>query len=144
MKPTMQCIARHRRKQLLMIRIQAGPDPRKGAAMIDWTRLTALRHDIGEADFSTLAHLFVAEMGERLAELSAEPQRAKAEDFHFLRGSAANLGFVSMVTACHDAEAACRAGDTPDIAAVIGAFDGAMAAFAPVFPGLARALRPAA
>jgi histidine phosphotransfer protein HptB len=107
--------------------------------MIDWTKLHDLRADIGEKDFSDLAHLFVTEMGERLALLATMPHKATVEDFHFLRGGAANLGLSAMVAACHAAETACRAGATPDISAVVDAFGVAVSAIQTELPDIASA-----
>lgn len=107
--------------------------------MIDFDRLNSLRADIGEEDFADVAFLFVSEIGERLASLRANPGAAHADDFHFLRGSAANMGFTGMVAACHDAEAACRAGLPPDIAAVDTAFSASLVAVAPDLPDIASA-----
>lgn len=104
--------------------------------MIDWTRLNDLRSDIGEADFADVAQLFVTEMRERLMALAADPGSATAEDFHFLRGSAANLGLSDLVAACNDAETACRAGESADLAAVADAFAAAIIAIAAELPGL--------
>jgi HPt (histidine-containing phosphotransfer) domain-containing protein len=115
------------------------PRGKESDAMIDHDRLSSLRADIGEADFAEVIHLFVAEIGERLAALRADPGAARAEDFHFLRGSAASLGFTGMVTACQDAEIACLAGQQPDICAVAAGFDAALAAVAPDLPGLVAA-----
>ncbi|WP_439136501.1 Hpt domain-containing protein [Roseicyclus sp.] len=106
--------------------------------MIDWTRLNDLRADIGEADFADVARLFVSEMRERLVVLAADPNAATGADFHFLRGSAANLGLSEMVAACNAAEAACRVGKTPDIAAVADAFATAIIAIATEIPGLSN------
>lgn len=107
--------------------------------MIDWDRLQGLRADIGEDDFADVAFLFVAEITERLGRLTAQPAGATASDFHFLRGSAANMGFTAMVDACHRAEAACRAGLAPDVAAVADSFTASLAAVAPHIPGIATA-----
>jgi HPt (histidine-containing phosphotransfer) domain-containing protein len=107
--------------------------------MIDWTKLHDLRASIGENDFSQLAHLFVTEMGERLALLASAPNTATVEDFHFLRGGAANLGLLTMVAACHAAEAACRAGAVPDIRAVSHAFGAAVTAIQAELPQIASA-----
>lgn len=104
--------------------------------MIDWARLTGLRTDIGEEDFADVAVVFVTEIQEHLDRLQNAPDAAVAADFHFLRGSASNLGFEAMVDACQAAEAACNAGDAPDIEAVVTAFRGSVAAIAPEIPGL--------
>lgn len=112
---------------------------KKGTTMIDWSRLHDLCTDIGEEEFADLVLVFVTEMGERLTELAASPASTTAEDFHFLRGSAANLGLSDMVTACHAGEAACRAGTMPDIAAVADAFGAAIAAIQAKMPEIASA-----
>lgn len=108
-------------------------------AFVDWSRLTELRDDIGAEAFGDVACLFVEEIGERLSALTREPVGAKADDFHFLRGSAANLGFSNMALACEAAEAACNAGQPPDIAAVAAGFAGALREAAPRIPELATA-----
>jgi histidine phosphotransfer protein HptB len=107
--------------------------------MIDWGRLHGLRTDIGEEDFADVAVFFVAEITEHLARLKADPASAAASDFHFLRGSAASMGFAAMVDACRSAEEACLAGAPPDIAAVADRFTAALTAVAPHIPGLAAA-----
>jgi HPt (histidine-containing phosphotransfer) domain-containing protein len=107
--------------------------------MIDWTRLNALRADIGEEDFADVALLFITEIGEKLASLQADPQEARADDFHFLRGSAVNLGLSRLTEACTAAELACNAGAAPDIAGVVAAFDAALAAITPHLPDIPTA-----
>jgi HPt (histidine-containing phosphotransfer) domain-containing protein len=71
--------------------------------------------------------------------LIATPDSAMAADFHFLRGSAANMGFTAMVDACLAAEAACCAAAPPDIAAIAHSFAASLARVAPVIPGLSDA-----
>lgn len=104
--------------------------------VIDWTRLHALRADIGEAEFAELAAVFVAELGERLTALAADPDRATPEDFHFLRGGATNIGLSDMVARCTAAELACRTGTPPNIGAVRTAFRAAVVALEREFPGI--------
>lgn len=104
---------------------------------IDWDRLTELRSDIGEEDFADVALLFVSELEEHLDRLSAAPATATAGDFHFLRGSASNLGFVALATACSMAELACNSGSRPDIASVVLSFRAALSELAPTMPELA-------
>ncbi|MDG4646879.1 Hpt domain-containing protein [Roseibacterium sp. SDUM158017] len=103
---------------------------------IDWDRLMSLRHDIGEEDFADVAFVFFSEMDGKLLELLEDPTRRTADDFHFLRGSAANLGFVAMAEACETAEAACREGRVPDLDDVTGSFRGALAEVQPRLPEL--------
>ena len=108
-------------------------------SFVDWARLAELRDDIGEDAFADVAFLFVAEISEKLDALNAAPDMAASDDFHFLRGSAANLGFSAMVAACAAAEEACCADRPPDIDAVARAFRGALAEVAPHMPELAAA-----
>lgn len=104
---------------------------------VDWDRLNELRADIGEEDFADVALLFVAELQETLDGLA--PDKATAADFHFLRGSAANLGFVTLVSACSTAEDACNSSQAPDVEAVRTAFAAALEEVAPHVPELAAA-----
>ncbi len=106
-------------------------------ASVDWDRLNELRDDIGEEDFADVAILFVSELQETLDNLTDDT--ARASDFHFLRGSASNLGFVALVAACSRAEAACDAGDRPDVDALRAAFADAMAEVGPRVPALSSA-----
>ncbi len=106
-------------------------------AAVDWDRLNELRDDIGEEDFADVAIMFVGELQETLDRLTEGT--AIASDFHFLRGSASNLGFVALVAACLAAEAACNDGQSPDLAAVRAAFAEAMAEVGPRVPALIRA-----
>ncbi|MBF9059492.1 histidine kinase [Rhodobacterales bacterium HKCCSP123] len=107
--------------------------------MIDRDRLNALRDDIGEEDFADVACLLVSEIGEKLASLQRAPATATADDFHFLRGGALNLGLTAFSEACTLAEGACRAGHPPDIAGVADAFAAAMTALSTDLPGVASA-----
>lgn len=107
--------------------------------MIDWDRLNTLRDDIGEEDFADVACLFVTEIREKLAAMGADPASATADDFHFLRGSAVNLGLADFAAACTAAEAACRAGAAPDIPAIGRVFSASLSAIAPGLPAIAGA-----
>jgi HPt (histidine-containing phosphotransfer) domain-containing protein len=104
---------------------------------VDWDRLNELKTDIGEEDFADVAMLFVTELQDTLSALT--PENAAAHDFHFLRGSASNLGFTALVTACSTAEAACASGQRPDVDAVRVAFDGALSEMSREMPDLALA-----
>lgn len=93
---------------------------------VDWDHLTTLRNNIGAEDFAEVVLLFFAEMGEKLDRMRTGGDAPVADDFHFLRGSAANLGFIDMVDACERAEAACANGDAPDLAAVVRSYEAAL------------------
>ena len=105
--------------------------------VVDWDRLNELRTDIGEEDFADVAVMFVAELHETLDGLT--PDDATAADFHFLRGSAANLGFDTLVQACAQGEEACNKRKKPDIEAVRIAFAAAIMEVEPQVPELASA-----
>lgn len=106
---------------------------------VDWDHLNALRDDIGAEDFADVVLLFFSEIGERLDGMRAGSALPSADDFHFLRGSAANLGFVDMVRACETAEARCRDGAPPDLPTVLAAFEAALAEVRRGVPELAAA-----
>lgn len=106
-------------------------------AGVDWDRLNELRDDIGEEDFADVAILFVSELQDTLDNLTNDT--AQASDFHFLRGSASNLGFIALVEACTRAEAACNAGSLPDVDSLRRAFADAMAEVGPRVPELSSA-----
>lgn len=73
--------------------------------MIDWARIAELQQDIGAEDFAELTALFLEEVEGVLDTLSdtARPG-ALAEQFHFLKGSALNIGFRRMAELCALAE----------------------------------------
>lgn len=72
--------------------------------MIDWTRIEELKRDFGEDEFLEIADMFLMEVDEKLDEINAGSPDTLVEDFHFLKGSAANLGFVDFQSFCADVE----------------------------------------
>jgi len=80
--------------------------------MLNWSRVNELKDDLGEEDFQEITSLFLEEVEEKLAELSCDMPQALADDLHFLKGSAANLGFESFRAMCEQME---RASDTAQI-----------------------------
>ncbi len=107
--------------------------------MIDWDRLIDLRNDIGAESFTEVAALFVAELQETLDRLLGAPETANASDFHFLRGSAANLGFVAMADACEVEEARCKDNLAPDVAKIARVFEASLDVATRQVPELAAA-----
>lgn len=107
--------------------------------LVDWDRLEALREDIGEEDFADVACVFVSEIDAKLEALAASGTTVTADDFHFLKGSAANLGFVAMARACEAAEVACRNGTPPALDAVTLGFMQALDELRPRLPELGAA-----
>ncbi|TDT73717.1 Hpt domain-containing protein [Litoreibacter halocynthiae] len=78
--------------------------------MLNWSRVAELKEDLGEEDFREITTLFLEEVEEKLAELSSDPPDIFADDLHFLKGSAANLGFEGFRAMCEQME------NTPDTA----------------------------
>lgn len=72
--------------------------------MIDWNRIEELRRDFGEEDFVEIVDEFFDEVQEKLASLDNVSGEELANDLHFLKGSAANLGFQALWLACGLAE----------------------------------------
>lgn len=87
--------------------------------MIDWARVTELRDEIGPEDFAEVAELFLLEVEDTLSRLESAANDAvqMQELLHFLKGSALNLGFSDVATACSKGETDASEGKTPvDIA----------------------------
>lgn len=86
--------------------------------MIDWDRIDELRQDFGEEDFAEIAEAFLLEVQEKLDSLDRQPMDKLSDDFHFLKGSAANLGFRKLQAACGEAEARPDAAKVPEVRAL--------------------------
>jgi len=100
--------------------------------MIDWERVAELRDEVGAEDFGEVVELFLDEVEEVLRRLRDDPQIATfEEDFHFLKGSALNLGFRDFGAMCFAAEKAAAAGKaaTVDVAQTLAGYDAGKAAF---------------
>ena len=79
--------------------------------MIDWERVAELKDEVGDDDFAEIADLFLAEVEEVVTRLIAVPDIGRlAEDFHFLKGSAINLGFSDFARLCQTGERLAAAG----------------------------------
>ncbi len=91
--------------------------------MIDWGRVNALRAEIGAEDFREVVDLFLEEADEVAARLAQPGAPAVREaDFHFLKGSAMNLGFDSLAQLCHDGERSAAQGRAVDARPVVAAY----------------------
>lgn len=80
--------------------------------MIDWTRVDELRREVGEEDFPEVVEIFLEEVDEvftRLPESAAN--ESLSEDLHFLKGSAASLGFAGLTALCATGERLCTQGN---------------------------------
>lgn len=73
--------------------------------MIDWTRVTELRDEIGGEDFAEVVAMFLEEADEVVQKLSALADAKSIESaLHFLKGAALNLGFADLAELCQDGE----------------------------------------
>jgi HPt (histidine-containing phosphotransfer) domain-containing protein len=65
--------------------------------MIDWDRVQELRSDFGEEDFVEIVTMFLGEVELKIEEMLGGMSDAElSEGFHFVKGSAANLGFKAL------------------------------------------------
>mgnify|MGYP006282912513 CR=1 FL=1 len=73
--------------------------------MINWNRVNELRDEVGADDFDEVVTLFLEEVSAALDDIARDGPTP--EDRHFLRGSAANLGFDGLALLCdQDADTA--------------------------------------
>lgn len=100
--------------------------------MIDWTRVSELRDEIGAEDFGDVVDLFLEEVEAEIDTLreGCDPATLEAR-LHFLKGSALNLGFADFSALCQQGEtcAAQGATDRIDLPATLHCFDRSRAAF---------------
>lgn len=94
--------------------------------MLNEGRIEELREDFDDEDFNEIIMLFLDEVEQRLTEITDHACMDLPATLHFLKGSAANLGFVSFNQACEVAEATQSA---HDIAAVAGVYQDSKLAF---------------
>jgi HPt (histidine-containing phosphotransfer) domain-containing protein len=73
--------------------------------MIRWERVNELREEVGTEDFKEVVALFLEEVEEVIERLRVSPDASRLEeDFHFLKGSALNLGFEALGDLCQTGE----------------------------------------
>lgn len=100
--------------------------------MIDWKRVSDLHAEIGDPDFEEVVELFMEEVEGVILRLKTDPKpELYAEDLHFLKGCAANLGFVVFATLCLAGEnrAARGAADTVDLNEIFDCYASSKADF---------------
>ncbi|NNK79166.1 MAG: Hpt domain-containing protein [Litoreibacter sp.] len=83
--------------------------------MVNWVRIGELRSDFGDDDFNEIISLFLSEVEERLSSLHRDDVAKLKEDLHFLKGSAANLGFDTFKATCSRLESDPSAVDLVDL-----------------------------
>lgn len=107
--------------------------------MIDHDRIAELREEVGENDLAEVLQLFCEEVEETLERLAKGVFGDLAEEMHFIKGSALNIGMTEVGRLCQQAEKALRAdaGCKPDIAPIAGAFRNAKGAILPKSAGTA-------
>ncbi|MEP3347073.1 MAG: Hpt domain-containing protein [Litoreibacter sp.] len=72
--------------------------------MLDWSRVNELKDELGAEDFEEIVTLFLEEVGEKLDAMQGDAGASVADDLHFVKGSAANLGFESLRLLCEQME----------------------------------------
>ncbi|MEM0978049.1 MAG: Hpt domain-containing protein [Pseudomonadota bacterium] len=82
--------------------------------MIDWNRIAELKSDLGDDGLADLLPIFLDEIDDALTKLATQTEASEgAAICHFIKGSAANLGFASLAEASHAGEQAGKAGTLP-------------------------------
>jgi len=84
--------------------------------MIDWARVEELKTDMGADDFDEVIDLFLSEIETTLDGMGQSGSDTLAKDIHFLKGSAANVGFEQLCAMCRKSELAPNDVDISDIA----------------------------
>jgi HPt (histidine-containing phosphotransfer) domain-containing protein len=100
--------------------------------MIDWSRVTELRDEVGREDFGEIVALFLEEVDEVIKRLKCSEDRSKlGADLHFLKGSSLNLGFASLSNLCQLGEIAITAGTegTVNLSQILGSYKMSRAEF---------------
>ena len=71
-----------------------------------------MQNDVGRDDFDEVVELFLEEVDAHLARFNTTADQGQlAEDLHFLKGSALNLGFVQLSDLCQAGEHALKTGN---------------------------------
>lgn len=84
-----------------------------GDSLIDWARVEELRNEVGAEDFPEIVEVFLEEVDESIADLTATA--ATEELMHFLKGAALNLGLRDMAALCARGEQDRAGNDTLSI-----------------------------
>ena len=80
--------------------------------MINWERVSELKAEFEAEDFREIVEIFLEEVTDVLLRLAREDVNSAHEgNFHFLKGSALNLGFKEFSEICGEAEENARNGN---------------------------------
>ena len=86
--------------------------------MINWDQVKQLEEDIGAEDFGDVVVMFIEEVDEAVDNLRPSPTlegEAMSSAMHFLKGSAANLGFKDFSEYCATGEKLAESGASGDV-----------------------------
>lgn len=102
--------------------------------MINWGQVKQLEEDIGAEDFGDVVVMFIEEVDEAVDNLRQEPEMTDddlASALHFLKGSAANLGFADFADFCSNGEKLAQDGEAAQInlTTVVALYDQSKSAF---------------
>ncbi|SFB05118.1 Hpt domain-containing protein [Poseidonocella pacifica] len=97
---------------------------------IDWSRVDELREEIGEEGFDEVVELFLEEVDEIMARLrSGALNGTVAQEMHFLKGGALNLGFGALADLCREGERRATAGEPVDLGEVVACYEASLIRF---------------
>lgn len=83
--------------------------------MIDWKRVSALRHEVGEDEFRPLVELFLDEIeGAIMGIVPGDPDSLR-QALHFMKGCALNMGLRAFCQNCDTWGALVAAGRARDL-----------------------------
>ena len=69
--------------------------------LINWSRIEALKEDVGREDVKEVIDLFINEIQQVIDKIPAQMEAENiADDLHFLKGSALSLGFQELSCVC--------------------------------------------
>lgn len=68
--------------------------------MIDWSKTEELRNMVGSEDFHEIVSVFIEEVSAALRQLRTCPEEKAGAFFHYIKGSAANLGLEELTIYC--------------------------------------------
>jgi HPt (histidine-containing phosphotransfer) domain-containing protein len=86
--------------------------------MINWDQVKQLEEDIGAEDFGDVVVMFIDEVDQAVDNLRPSPTlegEAMSSAMHFLKGSAANLGFEAFSAYCSSGEKLAESGASGDV-----------------------------